>query len=178
MSPFCKWSCSHLILRSTCLVLEFPGLVLFVHIAIVERLSSNMLTPCCGDPMFSNILIVWRTDLTQLTKLSSSTSVVERAIADGTLSVALPDNRSTVAKNQVSLLTFPCKSIICKTYITHRMYPVSQFRICWYFVADVEVGCTHYVSHNSVCYPDKLVCRSCHVLSQYGNMVGHVKPQC
>ncbi len=44
MSPFCKWSCSHLILRSTCLVLEFPGLMLFVHIVIVERLSSNMLT--------------------------------------------------------------------------------------------------------------------------------------
>jgi hypothetical protein len=80
MSHFCKWSCSHLILRSTCLVLEFPGLMSFVDIAIVERLSSNMLTPCCGDPMFFNILIVWRTDLTQLTKLSSSASVVERAI--------------------------------------------------------------------------------------------------
>ena len=80
MSPFCKWSWSHLILRSTCLVLEFPGLMLFVHIAIVERLSSNMLTPCCGDPMLSNILMVWRTDLTQLTKLSSSVSVVDRAI--------------------------------------------------------------------------------------------------
>jgi hypothetical protein len=34
MSPFCKWSCSHLILRSTCLVLESPGLMLFVQIAI------------------------------------------------------------------------------------------------------------------------------------------------
>jgi hypothetical protein len=63
MSPFCKWSCSHLILRSTCLVLEFPGLMLLVHITIVERLSSNMWTPCCGDPMFS--LSKYRTTPTQ-----------------------------------------------------------------------------------------------------------------
>ncbi len=54
------------------------GLMLLVHITIVERLSSNMLRPYRGDPMFSNILIVWRTDLTQSTKLSSSVSVVER----------------------------------------------------------------------------------------------------
>ena len=80
MSPFCKWSWSHFIFRSTCLVLEFPGLMLFVHIAIVERLSSNMWTPCCGDPMLSNILMVWSTDLTQLTKLSSLASVVDRSI--------------------------------------------------------------------------------------------------
>ena len=40
------------------LVLEFPGLMLFVHMTIVDRLSSNMLTPCCGDPMLSNILMV------------------------------------------------------------------------------------------------------------------------
>ncbi len=59
------------------------------------------------------------------------------------LSVALPDNRSTVIENQVSLLTFPRKSIICKTCITRSIDPVLQFRICWYFVADVEVGCTH-----------------------------------
>ncbi len=60
-----------------CLVLEFPGLMLFVHITIVERLSSNMFTPC---HVFQIILIVWRTDLTQVTNLSSSASVVERAI--------------------------------------------------------------------------------------------------
>jgi hypothetical protein len=47
------------------------------------------------------------------------------------LSVALPDNRSTVIKNQVSLMTFPCKSIICKTCITRSINPVLQFRICW-----------------------------------------------
>ena len=45
-------------LQVTCLALEFPGLMLFVHTAIPGRFSSNMLTPCCGDAMISNILIV------------------------------------------------------------------------------------------------------------------------
>jgi hypothetical protein len=81
MSPPWKWFWSHLIFRSTCLVLEFPGFMLFVHISIVEWLSSNMLTPWCGDPIFSNILIVWRSDLTD--SLTMATRLMTRIEAPG-----------------------------------------------------------------------------------------------
>ena len=123
MCPFCKWSCSHLILRSTCLVLEFPGLMLFVHIAIVERLSSNMLTP-----------LLWRSHVFQYPHCvedwsDTADKAVKFSLCCGesyrSFPVALPDNRSTVIENQVSLLTFPCKSIICKTCITRSINPVS-----------------------------------------------------
>ncbi len=48
---------------------------------------------------------------------------------------------------------------------------------CWCVVADLEVGCVHYVSHNSVFRVDKFLCWSCHVL-RYEDMINHIKSPC
>ncbi len=96
-----------------------------------------LMSPCCKWSC-SHYVEDWSDAADKVVKLSLCCGESYRS-----LSVALPDNRSTVIKNQVSLMTSPCKSIICKTCITHSINPVLQFRICWHFVADVEVGCTH-----------------------------------
>jgi hypothetical protein len=45
MSPLCKWSWSPFIFRSSCLLLEFPGLMLFVQIITCRDGPRICLTP-------------------------------------------------------------------------------------------------------------------------------------